>query len=197
VSDFISTLSPYWQSLWQSLSQSVQLQLDLAAAAIAVVALVVSRRAYRNQERLSLETLRVQRDNDVIQWTNGVIDTLVSIEFHLRDWARAMQPQQFVAKRDEFLADLSAAIDKGRLYFPHFAMDVIGPRTAAPPPAERQAILDRLVDIYDLIKGLDARMPDEIEMAREKLLLRKRGFMAQAQREVNPQRRRQFIAQNG
>jgi len=193
VNDIISTLAPYWQAF----SQAVQLQLDLAAAAIAVVALVVSRRAYRNQERLSLETLRVQRDNDVIQWTNGVIDILVSIEFHLRDWARIMQPPQFVAKRDQFLADLSAAIDKGRLYFPHFAMDIIGPPTAAPPPAERQAMLDRLVDVYDLIKGLDPRLPDEIDKAREILLLRKRGFMAHAQREVNPQRRRQFIAQNG
>jgi hypothetical protein len=193
VNDIISTLSPYWQTFWQS----VQLQLDLAAAAIAVVALVVSRRAYRNQERLSLETLRVQRDNDVIQWTNGVIDTLVSVEFHLRDWARNMQPQQFVAKRDQYLADLSAAIDKGRLYFPHFALDVIGPKTASPPAAERQAILDRLVDIYDLIKGLDPRAPDEIDKAREILLLRKRAFMAHAQREVNPQRRRQFVAQTG
>jgi len=193
VNDIISTLAPYWQAF----SQAVQLQLDLAAAAIAVVALVVSRRAYRNQERLCLETLRVQRDNDVIQWTNGVIDILVSIEFHLRDWARIMQPQQFVAKRDQFLADLSAAIDKGRLYFPHFAMDIIGAPTAPPPAAERQAMLDRLVDIYDLIKGLDPRLPDEIDKAREILLLRKRGFMPHAQREVNPQRRRQFIAQNG
>ena len=193
MNDIISTLAPYWQSF----AQAVQLQLDLAAAAIAVVALVVSRRAYRNQERMSLETLRVQRDNDVIQWTNGVIDTLVSIEFHLRDWARIMQPQQFVAKRDQFLADLSAAIDKGRLYFPHFALDVIGPKTASPPAAERQAILDRLVDIYDLIKGLDPRAPDEIDKAREILLLRKRAFMAHAQREVNPQRRRQFVAQTG
>jgi hypothetical protein len=58
-------------------------------------------------------------------------------------------------------------------------------------------MLDRLVDIYDLIKGLDPRLPDEIDKAREILLLRKRGFMAHAQREVNPQRRRQFIAQNG
>jgi hypothetical protein len=102
-----------------------------------------------------------------------------------------------VAKRDQFLADLSAAIDKGRLYFPHFALDVIGPKTAPPPAAERQAILDRLVDIYDLIKGLDPRAPDEIDKAREILLLRKRAFMAHAQREVNPQRRRQFVAQIG
>ena len=151
MNELISMLTPYWQALMQWLSQPVQLQLDLAAAAIAVVALVASRRAARNQERLSVESLRIQRDNDVIQWTNGVIDMLVAIEFHLRDWARNMQPQQFVAKRDEFLGELSATIDKGRLYFPHFAMDVIGPRTSPPPPVERQAILDRMVDIYDVI----------------------------------------------
>ena len=189
--DLISTLLSYWEPFWQS----VQLQLDLAVAAIALVALFIWRRAARNQERLSLETLGVQRDNDVIQWTNGVIDTLVSVEFLMRDWVRNMQPQQFMAKRDEFLADLSAAIDKGRLYFPHFSMDIIGPATASPPSAEREAILDRLVDIYDLVKGLDPRAPAEIDKARGVLLLLKRGFMAHAQREVNPQRRRQFITQ--
>jgi len=191
VRDLISTLLSYWEPFWQS----VQLQLDLAVAAIALVALFIWRRAARNQERLSLETLGVQRDNDVIQWTNGVIDTLVSVEFLMRDWVRNMQPQQFMAKRDEFLADLSAAIDKGRLYFPHFSMDIIGPATASPPSAEREAILDRLVDIYDLVKGLDPRAPAEIDKARGVLLLLKRGFMAHAQREVNPQRRRQFITQ--
>jgi hypothetical protein len=197
VNDLIATLTLYLQTVSRSFLQNVQFQLDLAAAAIAVLALVISRRATRNQQILSVETLRVQRDNDIIQWTNGVIDILVAVEFLLRDWVHTMQPQQFVVRRDEFLAELSAAIDKGRLYFPYFAMDIIGPPTAPPPPLERQAILDRLVDIYDLIKALDPRAPSDIEKSREILLLRKRAFVSQAQREVNPQRRRQFIAQNG
>jgi hypothetical protein len=192
VSDVLAWLQPYWKVFWDSF----QFQLDFAAAAIAVVALVISRRAARNQQHLSIETLRVQRDNDVIRWTNGVIDTLVALEFLLRDWTRTIQPQQFPVKRDGFLAELSAEIDKGRLYFPHFALDILGPPIAPRPSIERQAILDRLVDIYDLIRDLDPRAPDQIDKAREVLLLRKRAFVSHAQREVDPGRRQQFIEQN-
>jgi hypothetical protein len=185
MNDVISTMAANWTAFWTS----IQFQLDFAAAAIAVIALWISRRAARNQERLSIETLRVQRDNDLITWTNGVIDTLVGIEFLLRDWVR--QPADFAAVRDGYLADLSAWIDKGRLYFPKFALDVIGPRTE--PAPHDLAVPDRLVEVYDLIKGVDAQHPESIETARHDLLLRKRAFMTHAQAEVDPQRRVKFL----
>jgi hypothetical protein len=185
VNDLLTRIAPPWHDFWSN----VQFHLDLAAAAIAVIAIWISRRASRGQERLSVESLRVRRDNDLIHWTNGVIETLVGIEFLLRDWVR--QPTQFLAKRDGYLAELSAWIDKGRLYFPKFALDVIGPRTEPPPTA--LSVPDRLVEIYDLVKGLDVQHPDHVEKARHELLMKKRAFMAHAQAEVDPQRRVRFL----
>jgi hypothetical protein len=101
--------------------------------------------------------------------------------------------QQFAAKRDEFLAQLSAAIDKGRLYFPIFTLDVIPPEKPAMTDHERD-ILNRLVRIYDLIRNLDPQNAAAIDGARLRLLLEKRAFMADARREVEPQRRRDFLA---
>jgi len=168
------------------------LQFDLAAAMVALVALVFSIWSFRHQRRISIETLRIQRDNDVIKWTDGVIETLVGIEFLLRNRARYSDAQDFSAKRDDFLAALSAVIDQGRLYFPNFARDVIEP-AEQPPPQSSDAVLDHLVDIYDLVKDLDSRHPETIEKARRLLLLRKRAFMARAQSEVEPQRRLRFL----
>ena len=62
-----------------------------------------------HQRRISIETLRNHRDNDIIVWLNHTIDVLVGIEFFLRDSARASQQLQFGSKRDDFLARLSAA----------------------------------------------------------------------------------------
>jgi hypothetical protein len=185
MNEFLARVAPYWQTFWGAF----QFQLDFATAAIAVIAILIARRASHNQERLSVETLRVQRDNDLIKWTNGVIETLVGIEFLLRDWVR--QPTQFLTKRDDYLAQLSAWIDKGRLYFPKFALDIIGPRTEAPPVD--LTIPDRLVEIYDLIKGLDLHHPETIDKTRHELLLKKRAFMSHAQAEIDPHRRVRFL----
>ena len=74
----------------------------------------------------------------IVSFASSIGATLafLSARFLLRDWVR--QPTQFLAKRDGYLAELSAWIDKGRLYFPRFALDVIGPRTEPPPPAYRR-----------------------------------------------------------
>jgi hypothetical protein len=185
MSDIFSMLAPSWAKFWAT----IQFQVDFATAAIAVIAIWISRKASRNQERLNVETLRVQRDNDLINWTNGVIDTLVRIEFLLRDWMR--HPGQFEVLRDGYLAELSAAIDKGRLYFPLFALDVIGPRSEPLPPV--LTIPDRLVVIYDLIRQIDPQKSDLIAASRHELLLMKRAFMDHAQSEIDPQRRIKFL----
>jgi len=184
VSEFVSKLAAY-------LSPAT-LQFDLAAAAIALIALLFSGITFYQQRRISIETLRTQRDNDVIGWVDRTIDTLVGIEFFLRDWRRYVQPTQFAAKRDDFLAQLSAAIDKGRLYFPTFTLDVIAPEK---PPVrnDERDILNHLVRIYDLIKDLDPQNAAAIEGARHRLLLQKRAFMSEARDEVEPQRRRDFV----
>jgi hypothetical protein len=172
------------------------LQFDLAAALVALIALVFSVWSFRNQRRITIETMRTQRDNDVIGWTNDAIDVLVAIEFLLRDWTSRLQAEEFVRRRDSYLATLSATIDKGRLYFPKFALDVIGEEKPAVDQRGRPAILDRLVDIYDLIKDLDPRRPNVIEAVRTNLMLKKRAFISHAQSEVDPDRRLRFLRTN-
>ena len=168
------------------------LQFDLAAALVALVALLFSIVTFLHQRRISIETLRNHRDNDIIVWLYQTIDVLVGIEFFLRDSARPSQQLQFASKRDDFLARLSAGIDKGRLYFPSFTLDVVPPEKPKPHDHERD-ILNKLVRIYDLIKALEAQGASAIESARLRLLLEKRAFMADARAEVQPQRRRDFL----
>ena len=184
MSDLISTLAAYLAP--------ASLQFDLAAALVALVALAFSIVTFRQQRRISLETLRIQRDNDVISWMNQTIEILVGIEFFLRDTSRPSQQLQFGSKRDEFLARLSAAIDKGRLYFPSFTLDAITPEKPKQSDHDRD-ILNKLVRIYDLIKVLEPQNTSAIESTRLRLLLEKRAFMADARDEVQPQRRRDLL----
>jgi hypothetical protein len=184
VSDFVTRLA--------TLLSPATLQFDLAAALVALVALLFSIVTFVHQRRISIETLRNHRDNDIIVWLNHTIDVLVGIEFFLRDSNRPSQQLQFASKRDDFLARLSAAIDKGRLYFPSFTLDVVAPEKPKPNNHDRD-ILNKLVRIYDLIKPLEPQNVSAIDSVRLRLLLEKRAFVADARAEVQPQRRRDFL----
>jgi hypothetical protein len=176
-----------------ALAKEISLQIDLAAAMIAVIALIFSIWSFRHQRSISIETIRMQRDNDVIKWTNDVIGILVSIEFLLRDWAGHLPPKEFVVQRNGYLEQLSAVIDKGRMYFPNFSHDTIGTEKPSAYRGKRQAILDRLVEFYDMIRDLDPASPAAIEAVRHDLMIKKREFVSQAQSAVDPRRRINFL----
>jgi hypothetical protein len=174
-------------------AKEITLQIDLATAVIALIALFFSIWSFKHQRNLSIETLRVQRDNDVIRWTNDTIDLLVEIEFLMRDWLRLYTIKEFSTRRDDLLARLSATIDKGRLFFPNFSRDVVGAEKPSAYRGKRQAILDRLVEIYDLVKQLDPENPDTIESVRHDTMIKKREFVSHAQSAVEPGRRLSFF----
>jgi hypothetical protein len=179
-----------------SFNPQIALQIDFATAAIAVIALVVSLWTWRHQKRLTVEALRLQRDNDIIQWSNTALNTIVAIEFLLRGLLRGVEAKSFPMLRDECLAKLSASIDKGRLYFPNIDDAVHGAENELAFRGFRQPILDRLVEIYDLVKDLDAGIVKQIEAVRKPLLSKKKAFVSEVQSAVDPRRRQMFIVRH-
>jgi hypothetical protein len=175
----------------------IELTFDLAAGAIALIALYFSIRARRNQERLAVETIRIARDNDVIRWSNDMIDTIVGIEFLLRPGSRPADAAAFAAKRDDFLAKLSASIEKGRLYFPNVDHRKFGTDKEAAYRGHRQPILDRLVEIYDLLKDADPQDAAKLDALRAEVLNKKKAFVSEAQSAVEPRRRVMFLKRRG
>ena len=166
----------------------IALHLDFAAAFIAVAALWFSLRADRNRELMSIETMRVERDNDLIRWINSVIEIIVEMEFILREWGGPADGKEIVARTKPYLVKLAAAIDQGRLYFPNFSLDIVpGESTEPEQIGHGPPILDHLIRIYNLVKDVDR--VSEIKPARLDLLLRKREFIAAAQAEIEPNRR--------
>jgi len=174
----------------------IALHLDFAAAAIAVAALWFSWRADRNRELMNIETMRVERDNDLISWINSVIEIIVEMEFILREWSGPSDGKAIVAKTRPYLVKLASAIDQGRLYFPNFTLDIVpGESTEPAQIGHGPPILDHLIRIYNLVKDVDT--VSEIDPARRDLLLKKREFIAAAQAEIEPNRRLLVRGQKG
>ena len=184
-----SVVNNIWSHLGlPPIGNETALHIDLATAFIALLALAFSIWTWRHQTRLSIEAMRIERDNDLIRWIDAVIDVIVDVEFLLRSWSPSDNSASFLRQRDAQLGKLAAVIDKGRLYFPDFTRDVANVEGDNSPRSNGPPLLDELVHIYDLIKGIELK-EDTMKASREDLMLKKRSFVISAQDEVKLDRR--------
>lgn len=176
----------------------MQIQVDLAAAAIAVIALLVSFWVGKRQAHLEHEGLRMQRDSDVIAWGNSCLGSLCQAEMLMRSkFAAVSDEKEFEKRRLETLATLSCCIDRGRLYFPNRDADKYGLEREAAFKGKRHAVLDRLVWVYNLLSKEIAYATPADDAAREAIrdqaIKFKREFISEVQSEVDPRRRVDFL----
>lgn len=176
-------------------------EIDLAAAAIAVIALLFSFWTGRRQRRMERETLRLQRDSDIIAWSNACLANLCHAEMLMRpEYAAVTSEPDFEKQRYEVLAAISCSIDRGRMFFPNREHDKVGLDREAAFRGRRHAVLDRLVWAYDLLSQVTHRTPAdaaERHELREKSVTHKRHFISEVQSEVDPRRRISFLENHG
>ena len=149
------------------------------------------------QRRLERETLRLQRDSDVIAWSNACLASLCQAELLMRpEYAAVSSENDFERQRYEALAELSCCIDRGRMFFPNRDADRIGLDKEGAFRGHRHAVLDRLVWVYELLAKVTFKLPAEAaerEKIREGAITHKRHFISEVQSEVDPRRRVQFL----
>jgi hypothetical protein len=176
-------------------------QVDLAAAAIAVVALLYSVRAGVRQRRIERETLRLQRDSDIIAWSNACLASLCHAEMIMRpQYAAATTESDFEKQRYETLAAISCCIDRGRMFFPNRDHDRVGLDKESAYRGHRHPVLDHLVWVYDLLSKVTFNLPTDAEerrRMRDESVTHKRHFISEVQAEVDPRRRISFLEQHG
>ena len=164
----------------------ITLQVDLATTAIAVMAFLVSFWLGWRQSRLDVESLRQQRDTDIIHWSNSA----------LGDYAAVVEPNPYERERFKVLEDLSYAIDAGRLYFPNSEADKYGLHKEGAFRGVRHPVLDMLVRVYDLLEKVTHQVPaspEERSELREQVNYCRREFISRVQAQVDPRRRVNFL----
>jgi hypothetical protein len=184
---------------------SVDLGLVIAAgsAVVSIGAVVMSVRTAREQQDLQrqvaqeeqellFEQVRIQRDSDVLRWTNECIAILANCE----SFVAVFDPQQRDRQVDELYRTtryrLSALIDQGRLFFPNERPEAKGTDKPLAYQGYRQQILDVLVWAYDAFARYETLTsdPDRAQLATSLGEFRRR-FVSEAQIAIDPRR---FIA---
>lgn len=159
---------------------------------VAVASLVFNVMLLHRQNRMQLESLRLQADSDVIGWGRQAIDALADAQRliyakpHITDTA-------FEQDRISAMQRLSSLADQGRLFFPNVVRDDHGKHNEAAYQGYRQPVLDALIFAYAVLQNWrDAgKRPNE---AIDFLWQCRRLVISQIQNSVDPRRRERTIA---
>jgi hypothetical protein len=175
---------------------------QVAAAILALVAILkanatareqlrMSERIAKEQADLQFEQVRLQRDSDILRWTERAIACMAECDGAVA----AIDPAKLAAGAHTLTTlqmRLSALIDQGRLYFPNEAPQSKGQGNPVAYQGERQRILTVLVRAYEAL-GAARGANDAVALDRvcQELVQLRRVFVSEAQVAIDPRR---FIA---
>ena len=165
----------------------------VASAGLALASLVLNWAVVRHQTQLQFESLKAQMDADVLAWAHEAINLVSEAEALARGCGVTHSPDEFRRAAHETAQRLSAAADRGRLFFPNFTPDKHGQHKEAAFQGFRQPILDAVIFSCSQLERMvpDASGPDEEAAA----FLNKcrRLLVSEAQNAVDPRRRGQML----
>lgn len=162
--------------------------LGAGSAVVAIISAIFSWRTMRKQERRQTMTLKLAHDNDIIRWSDGAIVTLAQAHEMLCEKGVAFADADFRMRRSELRAQLSAVIDRGRLFFPNRSDGEYGADKEAAFRGRRHPALDRLVEAYELLgRSGDQMGPDRASA--EELTKIRRLFVTEVFNVIDPVRR--------
>ncbi len=149
------------------------------------------------------------RDHELFDWGSEVIDLMTTLEMLSSETVRPEHEPAFRQRCRELMAQASALIDKGRLFFPNvqtatFSIQRAGKNTPDRSPARERAyrgfrvkILDEVIRAFKVAKYLNANGPSQDDTVRQKMRASRRRFVSILQREMGRSLRRSSRSQTG
>lgn len=155
---------------------------------------LMSRGAVKRQETLQLEGLRSQRDTDLIAWAHETIERLADTQKLCRDRRDGLiDEDEFLIRRSELRARLSASLDRGRLFFPNAPKDDDDPDKHAAFKGKRQPALDAIFGAYRTLSDVGRDGGPDATGALNAVVEHRRAFVSEVFLHVDPRRRRDVL----
>ncbi len=165
----------------------------VGSALLALASLLLNWTVVRRQTQLQFESLKAQMDAEVLAWAHEAINLVSQAEGLARGCGVTHAPDEFRRVAHETAQRLSAAADRGRLFFPNMTPHAHGQHKEAAFQGFRQPILDAVIFACAQLERMipDASGPDEEGAA----FLNKcrRLLVSEAQNAVDPRQRRQML----
>ena len=169
-------------------NMGVEQWLAIGSAVLALASFILNLRLVGRQEKRNAVAMKMAHDSDVIRWSDDVIALLASTQEMLAEKGVSYPEAEFRGRRSAARAQLSALIDRGRLFFPNRADGDYGADKEAGFQGRRHPALDVLVEAYAQIDTSGAPPGPDREVG-DKLTVCRRKFMAEVFKAVDPVRR--------
>ena len=163
------------------------------SAVLALASLILTGVVVRRQTQLQFESLKAQMDTEVLAWAHEAIDLVAQAVALARGRGLVYAPAEFHRLAHETAQKLSAAADRGRLFFPNEAPHKHGREKEAAFQGFRPPIIDSVVFACSYLERLapDGSGPDEEAAAF--LVKCRRLLVSEVQNAVDPRRRGQML----
>lgn len=167
----------------------MQTMMSVGSALLAGASAFLSWRMSRRSEKRANVTLKMAYDSDIIRWSDEVILTFAHANEMLFEKGVSYPDQEFPRRRSDARAQLSALIDRGRMFFPNTtSASGHGAEKEMGFQGHRQPVLNELVNAYGLLDQAGAG-PGPDQAACEALMKHRRAFIAEVFKAVDPERR--------
>jgi len=170
--------------------------LAFGSAIAAAWSFLMSRATVRRQEVMQFESLRSQRDSDLIGWAHESIERLADTQKLCRDRRDGLiDEDEFLQRRSELRARLSASLDRGRLFFPNAPATEEDPAKAAAFQGKRQPALDAIFGAYRTLSDIGRDGGPDPTAALNAVVEHRRAFVSEVFLHVDPRRRKDVLRQ--
>lgn len=167
--------------------------ISVGSAILALASLALNWIVVRRQTQLQFESLKAQMDSEVVEWAHEAIDLVSEATGFARGRGGAYPPEEFRRGALSLAQRLSAAADRGRLFFPNITPDQHGREKEAAFQGYRQPILDAVVFACAQVERIDPNGTGPDEAAADVLVKCRRLLVSEAQNAIDPRRRGQML----
>lgn len=165
----------------------------VGSAALALISLLLNWFVVRRQIAMQFEELKAQMDSEVIAWAQESIDLISQAVALAQGRGVNYSPTEFRRVAHETAQKLSAAADRGRLFFPNQAPHAHGQHKEAAFQGHRQPILDAVVFSCGQLERIAPDGGGADEEAVAFLIKCRRLLVSEAQNAIDPRRRNQML----
>ncbi|MEH6410800.1 MAG: hypothetical protein V7741_09755 [Hyphomonas sp.] len=130
------------------LREHLEVVIAIGSALVALVSAFVSRAETRRQRRLQTERLRQSIDAASLEWGNHAIDALGRAAMFARTRHLQANDGTFAAGKHSLMINLSALVERGRMFFPNLDADNKGMDKDGAYRGHRPPILDAIMWAY-------------------------------------------------
>ena len=130
------------------LREHLEVVIAIGSALVALVSAFVSRAETRRQRRLQTERLRQSIDAASLEWGNHAIDALGRAAMFARTRHLQASDGTFAAGKHSLMINLSALVERGRMFFPNLDADNKGMDKDGAYRGHRPPILDAIMWAY-------------------------------------------------